>query len=867
MSRYFVSSSFSNGKVDMGKVKLLEGVTSFSQLVKECIADPVMHSLTRAQFLALPKKDSSAPNDQSRAKRVSYIVPGSYELDEVPRDGANIPTACNLVILDIDEGRNSNYPARRFVDDTQQLQALLSPYAFVAYHTASSTAEAPKIRVIVSANALTPADYPRAVHYVAHKLGLNEGDFDKVSVEVTRAMYRPVAYRGEQVDPILEAAPEGQSLSEIDLSDTELPQVQSRSRRGAGDSDDIEFLKAPLDGFTIADAVEALGFIDADCGYNQWLEICMALKHQFPREPEATQALEAFDMWSASAKSKYEGREVTAEKWGAVNVTARGRAPRTIRSIIFFAEEAGWSSSAFSKRSYQLLVDWLGSDARSADELIAEGLKKIAGAHLESPVERDVLVNLLSKRLAALKRPVGKTVLKKQLDSLTRALKVQQEQSVTSLPESQLPSWARGIVYVSDTNEFYQRISDKTWSPDTLCSTFNVFLNPSAETGKAAVEAKDYLLNIAKVPRVSNYQYAPKHFDQAVVKHRSKKFINTYQPSYPEADRSDIAAGEVLHNHIRNLVREEVYQHVLIDFLAYHVQNPGAKIRWAVLLQGGQGCGKTAIFEAMQGVLGAENAKPINAETLMESRFTKWASGAQLRAIEEVRVVGENRHAVMNKLKPYITNDTISVEKKGKDETEIPNCTNYIMFTNHHDALAVQDGDRRYFILQSQLQVREQIAALGGDYFEKLFHVIKFRAAGLRAWLEGWSIGKDFNPDGHAPETPYFRDMVDAAASPLAQSIRETMADGEHPLVRLDLSSSRCIAEIMRTLGMQASPNAIGGILRELGYKKAGRTQLGDDNHNIWIKHNSALDWQTLAKERFNRIGAAHFEDESLDLL
>jgi hypothetical protein len=855
--RYFGSTNLPSGKVHMGEVKLFEGITCFSDLVKEVIAAPIQQNITRAQYQALSKKE------QSDRKKVAYLVPGAYDEDLVPRDGEHIPRIFYLIIIDIDQGKKGNYPAKRFVDDPEQLTIALSPYAFVAYTTASSTTDTPKLRVIVSAASIPTSEYAAAVVFVAGRLGLDEGDYDKVSVEITRAMYRPVIYRGEQADPILAAVPEGQDVTEVDLADVTAPTRQSGGgRKPSRESDDIEFLRAPLEGFTTDDAKDALSHVDADCGYTQWLEICMSLKHQFPREPEATAAFEVFEEWSARAKQKYEGREVTQSKWDAVSTTARGRTPRTIRSLIFLAEESGWSSSVFSKRSFDTVHKWIGDGVRTSADLVAEGLKKIAAAHLESPIEREILIDALQKRLQSFKHNVPKSALKKQLDALLRSVKTQSEPDLTTTPDAQLPAWARGIVYVSDTNEFYQRNTDKTWTPTTLNNTFNVFLAPNQETGKATMEAADFLLNIAKIPRVSNYHYSPTHFDQAIIKHGTKKYVNTYQASYPESDLSDIAAGEVVHNHIRTLIREPEYQRILIDFLAYHVQKPGSKIRWAVVIQGAEGCGKTAIAAVMQGVLGRENAKGINAHTLMDSRFTSWAVGAQLRFVEEIRVVGENRHAVMNKIKPYLTNDEVNVERKGKDEIEAPNCTNYMMFSNHHDALALNDEGRRYFVLQSALQTKVQVVALGPDYFNQLFHAIKFRAPGIRAWLENWQISPEFEPDGRAPATKYLTEMAEAASTPLASAIHEVLEDSNHPLVQKDLISSRTLATLIKQEGLFASASVIGSVLRDKGYIKVGSLKIDQDRHNLWTPQNCIVEnWREESVRRHKMVGTEHFQN------
>lgn len=90
----------------------------------------------------------------------------------------------------------------------------------------------------------------------------------------------------------------------------------------------------------------------------------------------------------------------------------------------------------------------------------------------------------------------------------------------------------------------------------------------------------------------------------------SKRADNTYMPplprhrlpsdipTYPELDHAHAAAtGTLFQKHLGHLISEEDYKRTLTDFLAFMVQFPGRKIRWAVLLQSVEGAGKTYLAE------------------------------------------------------------------------------------------------------------------------------------------------------------------------------------------------------------------------------------------------------------------------------
>ena len=84
------------------------------------------------------------------------------------------------------------------------------------------------------------------------------------------------------------------------------------------------------------------------------------------------------------------------------------------------------------------------------------------------------------------------------------------------------------------------------------------------------------------------------------------------------------------------------------------------------------------------------------------------------------------------KLKPLISDDEIGVSQKYEDHRTRENVTNYLMFTNYSDALAVSDEGRRYFVVASPLQRSEDIRALAVAE-----GMVGLREDGLRKAVEG----------------------------------------------------------------------------------------------------------------------------------
>lgn len=816
-------------------------VTTFTDFIKETLGHPVLVNLTRAQFHALPKES------KARAKRVNFVTPACFKTSPCQRLTENATTFC-LIAIDIDDPKQ----ASPFVKEPHTLNLALEPWCFGAYTTASSLPDAPKLRVLVQADNLPVDRYQEAVRAVASRLAL--ADITKESLVVVQPMYLPTWFRDDDYQkfhPLIAANWEGQAVTARELAQIAKPaptSIKSPASFASVTGEDLDFLRPTVEAITIEDVRDALMLLDPDMVYNEWLEVAAALRHQFPNEPEASEAYELFDEWSAKG-DKYVDPDDTKSKWDSLKPSPRGRAPITIRTILHKAQEAGWESSKLATKCYAATMRWMCAQERTGNELMSEGIKRIVATPILSSLERSSMMSAFIEALRSKGMKVQRTDLKRELASLERQSAKRSEPSVT--PDSQLPIWARGITYVAAGHEFYHRIADRSLSPESLDACYNAFLMDSdpAANGKPIMTARDYLLNVAKIPRVDAKRYDPANPDVTFIVEGKKRFINTYIPSYPDPVAADATeCGDIFMEHIANLLEKEEHQQTLLDWLCYHVQFPGKKIRWAVLLQGAQGCGKTFLVDAMSEVLGKNNVNATDAFLVMRDTFNSWAKAAQLVAIEEIRVVGHNRHEVMNRLKPCISNTHVTVREIFEKPILVPNVVNYIMFTNHHDSLAVSEGDRRYYVLNSVIQNKAQVQALGAGYFSRLYRMIKEKPGGLRSFMENWTISQSFNPDGNAPVTEFLSELTKNSASPIISAIMEMLEEGDNPLVREDLVSSKVLGDLLsHRAGLQKfTDQNISGALREMDYINLGRFRINSDRHYFWVKRGSK--WTTAAE-------------------
>ena len=826
---------------NMGSVVALP-VTSFAQFVKEQLGHPAMLNVTREEFHAMPKDKRNA------LKRVPFFVPATFT-SSPSRRAHESAGPCNLIALDIDDENVAM--AKVYARTPQALHEALDPFAFAAYLTVSSTLEAPRMRIVVRAEGIPAASYPEAVRSVAKLLGLPK--ITQESLVAVQPMYLPTLFAGEDllgVHPLLTARPEGEAFEAKHIKDADIA-LASRTPLNPEEAtaDDLEFLAAPVDEVTLADMESAVASLDPDMPYMEWLEVAASLRHQFPKDVEAAYTI--FDAWSAKG-TKYAGAEDTKAKWKSLRQTPRGRKPVTARTLLFRAAAAGWAGAGkVSVKMHKALTEWLATPGLTSQQLMVEAPRRIAAAPMLSQLERADLLSILHGRLKEAGLKISSTDLRKEMHRISK-LAFAPAETVKSAPESQLPGWAKGCCYVAGQDVFFFRQGDRRYAPDVLNNMYNVYLMPQGgnDSGKPSIYAKDYLLNVVRIPRVDQFSYDPANAGLTFITDpvTQTRYVNTYRPTYPEPDEKGAAElGALVEGHFYNLFEERWHAELLLDYFCFIVQNPGRKVRWAPLVQGAPGCGKSFFGKLFSAVLGPTNARTVNAEQLFRN-YNGWATGSQVVTFAEVRVIGHTKHQVMNKLKDVVTDDEITIEEKYVKAGQAPNITNYLLLTNYQDALALSPDDRRYFVLFSRFQTEEQVHSVPRSYFTQLFGAVERHAPQLRHWMLSRPIGEAFDPNGHAPRTIYRNEMVGAASSSIAVAIREALDDSTNPLITEDAVSLKALTDWLSAKGIrEGSGQSVTSCLREFGFRSAMRSRLPDGRHSFWVKRGSEADTNVSA--------------------
>ncbi|MEY2654016.1 MAG: hypothetical protein RLZZ524_1044, partial [Pseudomonadota bacterium] len=127
----------------------------------------------------------------------------------------------------------------------------------------------------------------------------------------------------------------------------------------------------------------------------------------------------------------------------------------------------------------------------------------------------------------------------------------------------------------------------------------------------------------------------------------------------------------------------------VLRWLALPLQRPGTKMRSALVIHGPQGAGKNLLFEVVAAIYG-KYALVVGQDQL-EDKFNDWAS-MKLFLIGDEVVARQELYHHKNKLKSFITGETIQINAKMLPLRTEENHCNVVFLSNEHQPLALEPG-------------------------------------------------------------------------------------------------------------------------------------------------------------------------------
>ncbi len=214
----------------------------------------------------------------------------------------------------------------------------------------------------------------------------------------------------------------------------------------------------------------------------------------------------------------------------------------------------------------------------------------------------------------------------------------------------------------------------------------------------------------------------------------------------------------------------DVYKY-LLQWMAYPLQHPGAKLGSAVIMHGPQGTGKSSGWDVLATIYGRYSTT-INQRALNDPFNSDWTDSTLFVLCEEV-VAQSHIWDSKNELKDIVTGKKVRINTKMVAAYSQKNQMNFVFLSNEGKPLLLEEDDRRHLVIWTPPKKPE-------SFYDELFMEIdNGGVAAFYHYLMALPLD-DFHPKKSPPMTEAKRDLITLSLSSEDRFIQE-WAEGETP--------------------------------------------------------------------------------------
>lgn len=274
-------------------------------------------------------------------------------------------------------------------------------------------------------------------------------------------------------------------------------------------------------------------------------------------------------------------------------------------------------------------------------------------------------------------------------------------------------------------------------------------------------------------------------------------------------------------------------QGVLLDWLAWSLQNESRRPNWAIFLYSEEkGTGKSTILSVARALFGEQNTASENGLDKLLGRFAIDSLNKKLITVEEVQITSFSKAG--NSLKELITGDKTSIDVKYQAAQTVP-LSACIMLTSNHRPTWLEGGERRYYIINLSHDGHAQgprsieFKVLASQVNEQISNEAGLK--GLYEALMSRKLHPEFNPYGLKFETfasPIMRELLDEAVVETDEVLLDLLQ--QYRVVLIPSSEQK---HLERYLGLKSQQ--LRNLLSRLGWK-TDKISIDGKQQRFWIK-------------------------------
>jgi hypothetical protein len=401
--------------------------------------------------------------------------------------------------------------------------------------------------------------------------------------------------------------------------------------------------------------------------------------------------------------------------------------------------------------------------------------------------------------------------------------------------EEKVKKFLKNIIYIKNDDLWYDKTTGKEYNQKAVQVTYgHIFGGKITEVLKSFVAFEEAQLVEQSVYRPDLF----KSIDDPIIKDEKGLLqLNTYRPSDIE-DKENKSHIDNFKELMKRLTENEgtgkdskgnevdLYEYVL-DHLSMPFQQPGNKIRSAILFHSKEyQVGKNTFFSIVQQALSKDNCLVITPTEAVDK--AKGFLEHQLVLIDEIKLDGDwhKKISTLNIMKPLMTNEDHRMRPLFHNWKDIYSTCNFMLFTNHKDALAVEENEARYTMIDID-KTRDQ---MGGDEFFNLFwtpegKLIEGVKEAVKWFLTNREISENFNPKTVNLKTKFLLTMSEEGGHPMLKDVKPLFNERATPFHQTVISIQDAFDWLKEKKKITGRINDFADVLRKLGCERVGEVK------------------------------------------
>lgn len=390
-----------------------------------------------------------------------------------------------------------------------------------------------------------------------------------------------------------------------------------------------------------------------------------------------------------------------------------------------------------------------------------------------------------------------------------------------SRQDVELVKLLRRHVYVTDVYKFYDFEGQLVKAEKDFSATYAhlpIKYTVKKEDGGTQIKTDGRLkqtvfINSKLAPKADTGRYTPGEPRRLYPGPHGERIANVWLDDGVPAEPGNCSVWE---DHVDWLLpNEEGQRNLFLDVMAFSLQHPNVKVRFAILLiSPAQQIGKGAIIETWAAMLGKTNNVTVSNSEL-RSDFQGGLFNTQLAFFDEVFIRDRDFY---NDSKTIITAPEIRAQLKHKDFIEMTPPKVIVASSNKEVPFLISEPeDARWCVIRIDRERREDA------YYKRLDtegprQIAAWKAKLLRRDLSG------FNPAGLPPMTAAKRQLINDSRTPFDRAMDEVLQEhGRQVVVMAELRGDMLQKHIRGSL----SETDLQDGLKRRGWKRRGQHKLG----------------------------------------